>query len=228
LKPSTIAIDGPAASGKSTLGYHLAGRLSYLYLDTGVLYRAVTWAVLDQNIKVEAEFRVTQLSHELDIKVLPPTVNDGRQYTVLVNGKDVTWAIRSPEVDAYVSPVSAYASVREALTRRMRQIAAQGQVVMVGRDIGTVVIPDADIKLYVIASPEERAHRRHQERMHKGEPVNYAQVLENIKQRDMIDSSRQTAPLEAASDAIIIDTTNLTIQQMFIETERIIAEMKNE
>ena len=107
----------------------------------------------------------------------------------------------------------------------MRQIAAKGEVVMVGRDIGTVVIPDADFKLYVIASPEERAHRRHQERMVKGKPVNYDQVLENIKQRDTIDTNRQTAPLAAASDAIILDTTNLTIQQMFLEAERIIAEM---
>lgn len=227
MKPSTIAIDGPAASGKSTLGYHLAGRLSYLYLDTGVLYRAVTWAVLDQNIKVEDELHVTQLSECLDIKVLPSTIDDGRQYTVLVNGKDVTWVIRSPEVDGAVSPVSTYAGVREALTRRMRQIAAQGHVVMVGRDIGTVVIPDADLKLYVTASSEERAHRRHQERMHKGEPVNYAQVLENIKQRDTIDSNRQTAPLTAASDSIVLDTTKLTIKQMFFETERIITEMTN-
>ena len=225
MKPSTIAIDGPAASGKSTLGHHLARQLSYLYLDTGVLYRAVTWAVLSQNIKVEDECSVTTLSQNIDIKVLSPTSDDGRQYTVLVDGKDVTWAIRSPEVDSNVSPVSAYAGVRKALTQRMRQIAAQGQVVMVGRDIGTVVIPDADLKLYVIASAEERAHRRHQERMNKGEPDNYTQVLDNIKQRDRIDSNRQTAPLTAASDAIIMDTTHMTIEKMFAEAERIIAKI---
>ena len=225
MTPSTIAIDGPAASGKSTLGYHLARHLRYLYLDTGVLYRAVTWAVLDIDIKVEDEGCVTELSQILDIKVVSPTKDDGRQYTVFVNGKDVTWDIRSPEVDDSVSPVSAYSGVREALTQRMRQIAAQGQVVMVGRDIGTVVIPDADLKLYVIASPEERAHRRHQERLTKGESVKYDQVLENIKQRDSIDSNRQTAPLAAASDAIILDTTDLTIQQMFQAAECIITEM---
>ncbi len=227
MKPSTIAIDGPAASGKSTLGYYLAGHLSYLYLDTGVLYRAVAWAALDQSTKIEDEYHVSRLAEDLDIKVVLATKDDGRQYTVLVNGQDVTWAIRSPEVDDAVSPVSVYPDVREALTLRMRQIAAQGHVVMVGRDIGTVVIPDADLKLYLTASPEERAHRRHLERMHKGEPENYAQVLENINLRDMIDSNRETAPLTAAPDAIILDTTRLTIQQMFYETERIITEMTN-
>jgi cytidylate kinase len=228
LKPSTIAIDGPAASGKSTLGYHLAKRLSYLYLDTGILYRAVTWAVIKREIPVTDEFHVTELSQTLNIKVLAPTSDDGRQYTVLVDGKDVTWGLRSQEVDDNVSPVSAYAGVRAALTARMREIAAQGHVVMVGRDIGTVVIPDADIKLYVTASPEERAHRRHRERITKGDPVDYAEVLENIQLRDEIDSGRQTAPLLAAPDAIILDTTHLTIKQMFIEAERLIDEMASE
>lgn len=225
MKPSTIAIDGPAASGKSTLGYHLAKSMAYLYLDTGVLYRAVTWAVLDKNIPVYDELQVTALSQNLVIKVLSPTCNDERQNTVLVSGKDVTWDIRSPEVDNNVSPVSAYAGVREALTLYMRQIAARGHVVMVGRDIGTVVIPDADLKLYVTASPEERAFRRHQERIAHGKDSNYAAVLENIKQRDRIDSNRETAPLSAAPDAIILDTTHLTIQQMFASAERIIEQM---
>jgi cytidylate kinase len=228
VTPSIIAIDGPAASGKSTLGYYLAKCLSYLYLDTGVLYRAVTWAVLNEKIVVENELQVTKLSDSLNIEVLSATIDDGRQYTVLVKGIDVTWDIRTPEVDAYVSLVSAYAGVRKALTQRMRQIADQGCVVMVGRDIGTVVIPDADLKLYVDASPEERAQRRYQERIQKGESVQYDQVLENIKQRDTIDSNRQTAPLTAATDAIILDTTNLTIQQMYQEAKRIIAERSSD
>jgi cytidylate kinase len=226
LKPSTIAIDGPAASGKSTLGYHLAESLSYLYLDTGILYRAVTWAALKKHVSIQDEQSVTNLAKSIEIKVLTPTLDDGRQYTVLVDGVDVTWELRSSAVDASVSPVSAYAGVRHALTNRMRKIARQGSVVMVGRDIGTVVIPDADLKLYITASAEERAYRRHQERLAKGECVGYPQVLENIQQRDTIDSSRQTAPLTAAIDAKIIDTTNRTIQQTYLEAIRIITEME--
>ncbi len=222
MKPSTIAIDGPAASGKSTIGYHLARRLSYLYLDTGVLYRAVTWAVLERQVPVEDEMAVTRLAHQLTIEVLPPTVDDGRQYTVCVDGRDITWEIRSPEVDRAVSPVSAYPGVREALTRQMREIAAQGRVVMVGRDIGTVVIPDADLKLYVVASAEERARRRLLDMQRQGKAVTYEEVLANIRRRDRIDSSRAAAPLRAAEDAISLDTTTLSIEAMFREVERLV------
>ena len=168
MRAATIAIDGPAASGKSTLGYHLAQHLGYLYLDTGVLYRAVTWAALHHHIPVEDEAAVTQMAQALNIAVLSPGEDDGRQYTIRCEGRDITWAIRSPEVNAAVSPVSAYPGVRDALTRRMRAMAARGRIVMVGRDIGTVVIPNADVKLYVIASDEARAHRRHIEMQEKG------------------------------------------------------------
>jgi len=222
VRPSTIAIDGPAASGKSTIGYHLSCYLSYLYLDTGVLYRAVTWAALDREISIADEAAVTHLAEGLHIDVTPSTETDGRQYTVRVEGRDVTWAIRAPEVDAAVSPVSAYSGVREALTRRMREIAALGRVVMVGRDIGTVVIPDADLKLYVIASAEERAHRRQLERQTKGERAEYEAVLENLQQRDQIDSSRAAAPLKAAPDAIIFDNTDLSIDEMLKQAERLV------
>ncbi len=222
MRPSTIAIDGPAASGKSTIGYHLSCYLSYLYLDTGVLYRAVTWAALDREISIADEAAVTHLAEGLHIDVMPSTETDGRQYTVRVEGRDVTWAIRAPEVDAAVSPVSAYSGVREALTRRMREIAALGRVVMVGRDIGTVVIPDADLKLYVIASAEERAHRRQLERQTKGERAEYEAVLENLQQRDQIDSSRAAAPLKAAPDAIIFDNTDLSIDEMLKQAERLV------
>jgi cytidylate kinase len=222
VKPSTIAIDGPAASGKSTIGYHLSRYLAYLYLDTGVLYRAVTWAALDRGISIVNEDAVTCLAEELHIDVTPPTETDGRQCTVRVEGRDVTWAIRTPEVDAAVSPVSAYPGVREALTRRMREIAALGRVVMVGRDIGTVVIPDADMKLYVIASPEERAHRRQLERQTKGEDSEYEAVLANLQQRDKIDSSRAAAPLKAAPDAIIFDNTDFSIAEMLKRADRLV------
>jgi CMP/dCMP kinase len=221
-KPSTVAIDGPAASGKSTLGYHLAQVLDYLFLDTGVLYRAVTWGVLDQGISAEDEEQVTSLSQTMEIEVKPPDESDGRQCTVLVEGEDVTWQLRSPDVDQAVSPVSAYAGVREALTQRMRDIASSGHVIMVGRDIGTVVIPDADLKLYVVASASERARRRHKQLEMKGKSVSYHEVLVSIKRRDRIDSSREAAPLKPASDAMIFDTTDLTIEAMFGKAEALV------
>ena len=226
MKPSTIAIDGPAASGKSTIGYHLARYLSYLYLDTGVLYRAVTWAALDRRIPIEDEAAITQLSQDLDIEVTASAEDDGRQYTVRSEGRDITWAIRTAEVDRAVSPVSAYPGVREALTRRMREIAAQGRVVMVGRDIGTVVIPDADMKLYVIASAEERARRRHREIVAQGKAARYEDVLAGIQRRDKIDSSRKAAPLKAAPDAVIFDNTDLTIEKMLQEVDKLIHNCK--
>ncbi|MBN1877469.1 MAG: (d)CMP kinase [Anaerolineae bacterium] len=219
MRPSTIAIDGPAASGKSTIGYHLAQYLSYLYLDTGVLYRAVTWAALARQIPIEDEGAITRLSEYLPIDVLPSTHPDGRQYTVQIEDADITWAIRTPEVDRAVSPVSAYPGVRDALTRQMRQIAARGHVVMVGRDIGTVVIPDADLKLYVVASAEERAHRRHLDMQRQGKAISYNEVLAVIRRRDQIDSSRETAPLQAAHDAILLDTTQLNMAEMFAKVE---------
>lgn len=222
MKPSTIAIDGPAASGKSTIGYHLSRHLAYLYLDTGVLYRAVTWAALDREIPIADEVAITHLAEALYIDVTPPAETDGRQYTVHVEGCDVTWAIRTPEVDAAVSPVSAYPGVREALIRRQREIAAQGRVVMVGRDIGTVVIPDAELKLFVIASAEERAHRRQLEQQAKGEYSEYDDVLANLQRRDQIDSNRQASPLKAAPDAIIFDNTNLSVEEMLQRAERLV------
>ncbi|MBC7225542.1 MAG: (d)CMP kinase, partial [Anaerolineae bacterium] len=169
--PSTIAIDGPAASGKSTIGGLLAKELGYLYLDTGVMYRAVTLEALRAGVDIADEEAVVALAHRLRIEVLPPGPEhrDGRPYTVLADGRDVTWEIRTPEVDAAVSPVSAYPGVREVLTEAQRQIGRRGRVVMVGRDIGTVVLPDADLKIYLDASPEERARRRYLERLDRGE-----------------------------------------------------------
>ncbi|MGC9467763.1 MAG: (d)CMP kinase [Anaerolineae bacterium] len=222
MRPSTIAIDGPAASGKSTLGFHLAKHLDYLFLDTGVLYRAVTWAVQDQGVPVEDEEAVTRLAEEVEIQVLPPTESDGRQCTVRVEGKDVTWDIRTPHVESAVSPVSAYPGVRTALTRRMREIAKNGRVVMVGRDIGTVVIPDADLKLYVIASAEERARRRYLELREKGKSVTFNEVLAGIRRRDQIDSHREAAPLRPAKDAVLFDTTHLGIEAMFSAVEKLV------
>jgi cytidylate kinase len=227
MKPLTIAIDGPAASGKSTLGYHLARHLDYCTFDTGVLYRAVTWAALHQTIPIDDEAAVTRLAETAPIAVLPPTVADGRQAPSAVGTTDITWDIRSPEVKRRRLPVSAYPGVRAALTQRMRAMAAQGRIVMVGRDIGTVVLPDADLKLYVVASDEARAQRRHAEMQAQGKAVTYEEVLANLRLRDAIDSSRAAAPLKAADDAVIFDTTRFTIEEMFGEAERLVKDREN-
>ena len=222
--PSTIAIDGPAASCKSTIGEALARRLGYLYFDTGVMYRAVTWAALTRGISIADEAAVTALAERLHIDVLQPTVDDGRQYTVLADGEDVTWAIRTPEVDANVSPVSAYAGVRRALVAQQRRIAAGGQVVMVGRDIGTVVLPEADLKVYLDASVEERARRRWREIRERGEDADYEAVLAAMRRRDEIDSNRRVSPLRPAADAVIVDTTGLSIEEVLARVEQLVEE----
>jgi cytidylate kinase len=219
-RASTIAIDGPAASGKSTVGGRLAERLGYLCFDTGVMYRAVTWAALVHGMAIEDEAGITALAEQLQIDVLRPTEDDGRQYTVLADGQDVTWAIRKPEVDRGVSPVSAYAGVRAALTAQQRRIGRKGEIVMVGRDIGTVVLPNADLKIYLDATQGERAERRYREVVARGEPADFCVVLDSVRRRDRIDSGRTLAPLRAADDAVVIDTTWLSVDQV---VERVLA-----
>jgi cytidylate kinase len=224
VRPVTIAIDGPAASGKSTVGEALAERLGYLYFDTGVMYRAVTWAALERGIPIEDEDAVTALARQLCIEVTEPTAADGRQYTVLADGVDVTWAIRAPAVDANVSPVSAYSGVRRALVAQQRRVAAGVAVVMVGRDIGTVVLPDADLKIYLDATVEERARRRWREMEERGKEADYEVVLRSMRRRDQIDSSREASPLRAAPDAVLLDTTDLNVDEVVGEAERLVEE----
>jgi cytidylate kinase len=183
------------------------------------MYRAVTWAALERGIPVRDEKRVTKLAESLTIEVGAPGQQDGRQYTVYADGQDVTWAIRRPDVDANVSPVSAYPGVRRALTEQQRKIAARGRMVMVGRDIGTVVLPAADLKLFIRASVQERARRRYQECRSRGEEVTYEQVLDSMRRRDEIDTQRTYAPLRPAEDAIIIDTDGLDIEQVLDRIE---------
>ncbi len=211
---TVIAIDGAAASGKSTLGRLLAERLGYLYFDTGVMYRAVTSVALQRGISIDDEAAVTALVEHLKIRVTPPTQLDGRQYTVYADGMDVTWAIRQPAVDAVVSIVSAYPGVRKALTIQQREIAAGQDVVMVGRDIGTVVMPDASLKIYLHASVEERARRRHQEIRGRGEDADYEEVLASMRHRDEIDSHRTHAPLRPAGDANLMNTDGLSADEV--------------
>ncbi|MBN1179465.1 MAG: (d)CMP kinase [Anaerolineae bacterium] len=214
MKASTIAIDGPAASGKSTVGELLAQRLGYLYFDTGVMYRAVTWMALARAIPVEDEPAATALAECLHIDVTPPTADDGRQVTVLADGTDITWSIRRPEVDANVSLVSTYGGVRAEMVRQQRRVAGGGHIVMVGRDIGTVVLPDADLKVYLDASVEERARRRWRELERRGEPADYADVLAMMRRRDAIDSGRDIAPLSVPPGAVVVDTTDLSISEV--------------
>lgn len=213
-KPETIAIDGPAASGKSTLAQILAERLGYLYLDTGVMYRAVTLAALRILGRVDDEAAVNRLAETAQIDVRPASLPDGRMYDVLLDGEDITWAIRQRDVDANVSAVSAYAGVRAAMTAQQRRIGQRGKVVMVGRDIGTVVMPFADLKIYLDASVEERARRRFEELVRRGEPADYDAVLDAMKKRDAFDSSRALAPLRPAEDAVILNSDGMSIEQV--------------
>jgi CMP/dCMP kinase len=213
--PSIIAIDGPAASGKSTLGRKLAEQLGYLFFDTGVMYRAVTWQALEQGLDSRNEEAVTSLARNIDIDVQPASMADGRLCDVLVAGRDVTWETRSEAVDANVSIVAAYPGVRLAMRDHQRLIGQRGRVVMVGRDIGTVILPEADLKIYLDASPEERARRRYDELKARGVSADFDDVLAIVRERDRIDSTRDMAPLSAAPDAVRIDSDDLTAEQAF-------------
>jgi len=220
--PNIIAIDGPAASGKSTVGARLAADLGYICLDTGVMYRAITLIVLQRGIDITNEAAITQLAETVQIDVKPASVEDGRAHDVFVNGQDVTWNVRLQEVNQFVSHVSAYAGVRAAMTVQQRRIAEQGRIVMLGRDIGSVVLPDADLKIYLDASVEERARRRFEEEKSRGKHPCYESVLASLKQRDLIDSTRAIAPLKIAEDAILIDTEAMDVDGVVSKIKEII------
>jgi CMP/dCMP kinase len=217
-----IAIDGTAGSGKSTLGIRLADHLGYLYFDTGVMYRAVTWAAIEAQLSVNDEAAVTELAENLSIDVRPASIPDGRMYDVLVQAEDITWEIRRPEVDANVSVVSAYPGVRKALTAAQRKVGLRGKVVMVGRDIGTVVLPEADLKIYLDASLEERARRRSLEMNSRGEPAVLEEVLSSMIARDKIDSTRKVAPLRPADDAVILTSDGMDAAEVLEKVLEII------
>ncbi|HET9909453.1 MAG TPA: (d)CMP kinase [Anaerolineales bacterium] len=214
-RPSIIAIDGPAASGKSTIGLRLAKALGYLFFDTGLMYRAVTWLALDHDMNLHNEAAITSLAEKTPIDVAPASKSDGRACDVLVAGKDITWETRLPNVESNVSLVSAYRGVRAALTEQQRRIGKRGQIVMVGRDIGTVVLPDADLKIYLDASAEERAQRRYDEIIARGREADYQDILEKVIERDRIDSTRDVAPLKAAEDASIVHTDKRSVDEVF-------------
>lgn len=213
--PDIIAIDGPAGSGKSTLGKMLSDFLGYLYFDTGVMYRAVTLAALRRDIPLDDEPEITSLAEEIHLDVLPPEERNEIHSRVFLDGEDVTESIRSPEIDANVSIVSTYPGVRRALSEQQRRVGLRGKVVMVGRDIGTVVLPEADLKIYLDASIEERGRRRFAELGERGEGASMTEILESLRIRDEIDSTRKFAPLRPAEDAVIVNSEGQSIEQVY-------------
>ena len=210
LRPNLIAVDGSAASGKSTVGRLLAARLGYRFLDTGIMYRAITWGALHRGFDVDDAGVLTVLASAINMRVELPDPGSTEEARVIIDGRDVTGLLRSPEVDENVSLVSRVAGVREALVRRQREIAEQGSIVMAGRDIGTVVLPDAELKVYLDASPEERARRRHADFLRTGRQATEEDVFQDLRRRDQIDSERDVSPLRAAHDAVLITTDGLT------------------
>ncbi|HNQ94069.1 MAG TPA: (d)CMP kinase [Anaerolineales bacterium] len=213
--PNIIAIDGPAASGKSTLGLRLAHALGYLFFDTGVMYRAVTWLALNRGININEEGAVATLAEKTPIDVAPASTSDGRACDVLVEGRDITWETRAREVEAHVSIVAAYPGVRRALSAQQRRIGLHGKIVMVGRDIGTVVLPEADMKIYLDATAQQRATRRYHEILLRGGAAEYEEILAKVIERDRIDSTRDVAPLRAAEDAVTIDSDSMDADEVF-------------
>ena len=200
-KPSTIAIDGPAACGKTTVGRLLAKKLGYRFVDTGAMYRALTWEALRLGVDIEDEGSLGGLAESTRME-LPPDGDDG----IIVNGRYINNELRSPEVDFGVSPVAKVASVRKVLVRNQRLIAKDGNIVMVGRDIGTNVLLDADLKVYLDVSVEEQARRRYKEMIEHGEKADYEEILASLTRRDRIDSKRSVNPLRKADDAYVNNT----------------------
>jgi CMP/dCMP kinase len=210
-----IAIDGPAGSGKSTIGEQLARCLGYLYVDTGAMYRAVAWLAAQEGVDVTNGPELGRLARRAGIVISRPQIADGRQYTVTVNGRDVTWDIRSSAVTRVVSLVSLHPEVRTVLIAQQRAMARQGRIVMVGRDIGAVVLPDAELKIYLTASLEERARRRYSELLerqgeHNPALPSFEEVMDDIRQRDGVDHDN----MQPARDAIAVATDHLSVQQV--------------
>jgi CMP/dCMP kinase len=218
LTKIAVAIDGPAAAGKSTVAKIVAKKLSYIYIDTGAMYRAITLKALENNVDVNDEKALVSLLESTIIKLVQS--DDGQR--VLLDERDVTFDIRTSEVTNNVSYVAQHPKVRVDMVARQQQLADERGVVMDGRDIGTKVIPDAEVKIFLIASVEERAKRRHVENLNKGFSSDIEQLKQEIEKRDLIDSEREASPLVKAADAIEIDTTSLSIEEV---ADRILEEV---
>ena len=221
-----IAVDGSAASGKSTIGRQLAAGLGYRFLDTGIMYRAITWAALERGIDVNDAAALTSLASTIDMRVELPEPGSHAEAHISIDGREVADFLRSSEVESILSLVSRVAGVREALVQRQRAIAELGHIVMAGRDIGTVVLPDAALKVYLDASPEERARRRYADFVGSGRPVTEDAVLQDLRRRDQIDRERDVSPLRPADDAVKIDTDGLTREQVFERVLQLIERAK--
>lgn len=204
LRPLIIAIDGPSGAGKGTIARAVASRLAYVHIDTGAMYRAVAWKARHEGLELADEAAVAGLAERADIDV--------RHGRVSIDGHDVAAAIRSAEIDRAAATVARHPAVRRVLVERQRQLGAQGGVVMEGRDIGTVVFPDADVKIYLDASPEERARRRANDPAHRASAgTALTDVATALAERDLSDSTRTVSPLARAADAVLIETTGLEI-----------------
>lgn len=215
-----IAIDGPAGAGKSTIAKALAARLHYIYIDTGAMYRAIGLFALRSGVLGEDREGVAALLPEIRLELC---FQDGAQH-ILLNGEDVSQAIRTPQASAYASLVSAIPAVRSFLLDYQRSFARSNSVIMDGRDIGTVVLPQADCKIFLTAGSEARARRRFAELQAKGDETPYEEVLAAIRQRDLQDSSREAAPLKAAEDAVVVDTTACTLEESIEKVYAVVKE----
>jgi cytidylate kinase len=211
LKPQLIAIDGPVAVGKSSVGSLLAKRLGYIFFDTGMIYRAFTWKVLKSGISPEDKKRLCELVTVTEFDFVPSKES---VLSVFIDGEDVSSRLLRPEIEELVALIAKVAEVRQAMVSEQRKLAQRGKVVMAGRDIGTVVLPWAELKIFLTASTEERAKRRHKELLKRGENSSLETVLADLKKRDLMDINRTISPLKPAEDAIIIDTENLSLEQV--------------
>ena len=214
-----VAVDGTAGSGKGSVTKVVADKLNLVTIDTGAMYRCVTLAMLEQNIGLEEADKIEKILKDIKIEF----VEDGESKKVFLNGKDVTLKIRSKEVNEFVSPVSTIKIVREHLADMQREMAKSIDVIMEGRDIGTNVFPNADVKIYLDATPEERAMRRFKQNQENGIDIPFEEILKNVKERDYIDSHREIAPLTKAPEAVYIDSTGMTIEE---EAEAVIKVIK--
>ena len=221
MKRVVVAIDGPAAAGKSTISKLVAKSLGFTYIDTGAMYRAFTSYVIDKGVDPKNEKECVKLIPEVDIVLYP----DGK---VMCSGKDVTRIIREQKVSSNVSYIASYKEIRLALVELQRKMAESQSVVMDGRDIGTYVLPNADVKIFMVASVKERADRRFKENMEKGIPCTYEEIVEDVEKRDRIDSSRAFAPLKPAEDSILLDTSLLSIEQVLAAVLKIIKDKVGE